>query len=389
MTRAHSLWGGSVIQRRIACPLSARLEDGKAGRSSSYAEAGTARHDCAEDVLRNGGDAKDRIGQRFNGHNVDAEFAAEVQVYVDKVKAYPGLQFIEEEVNYDRYVPGGYGHLDAAVLDVVDERLVVLDAKFGRGHRVTALDSGLPAYAVGMLEATADLCDVAEVELVIVQPPLDHVDTAILSTDELRAWAEGPLSAAYEEAQREDPPSLAGEHCTFCKGKPECTTYAEANRAAADVANVPIVFDDLEVAEVTGMGALAAMDRDQLGKLYLQLDLVRRRCDEIAEYCRDEVSAGREIPGLKLVAGRKGTRKWTDEAAVERMLTKTFRLRKDEAYVTKVLSPSQAEKVLSKVRMNKLSGLISQAPGKPTLVAADDPRPSVAIAFDNLEQNDE
>ena len=55
---------------------------------------------------------------------------------------------------------------------------------------------------------------------------------------------------------------------------------------------------------------------------------------------------GDTVPGYKLVQGKKGHRKFSDEAAAEDYLKKSARLKNDEMYKFELLSPTQLEKRL-------------------------------------------
>jgi hypothetical protein len=108
---------------------------------------------------------------------------------------------------------------------------------------------------------------------------------------------------------------------------------------------------------------------------------------------------GAEVPGFKLVAGKKGNRAWSDRAQAEAML-KGMRLKVEEMYDLKLISPTSAEKLapsydkLGKVKPTKegmpepligprqwpkLCALITQSEGKPHVAPADDPRPAITV----------
>lgn len=85
------------------------------------------------------------------------------------------------------------------------------------------------------------------------------------------------------------------------------------------------------------------------------------------------------MPGYKLVAGRKGPRKWT-EGAEERM--KAMRLRHDLIYVDKLVTPTQAEKAakagsIGPRQWKALQEFITQNDGAPSVVPEWDKRPAL------------
>ncbi|MGJ7321623.1 DUF2800 domain-containing protein, partial [Morganella morganii] len=59
-----------------------------------------------------------------------------------------------------------------------------------------------------------------------------------------------------------------------------------------------------------------------------------------------------------------------------------FRLKQDQMYSMKVISPTQAEKLIKKDsprRWTKLEALITRSDGKPTVAPETDPRPALVI----------
>ena len=93
-------------------------------------------------------------------------------------------------------------------------------------------------------------------------------------------------------------------------------------------------------------------------------------------------------PG-KLVSGKKGARKFENETEAEKLL-KSARLKVDEMYSKKLMTPAQLEKALKKrVKLwNKILPLITQADGKPTLVPEIDKRPALTTeaSFDDVTE---
>jgi hypothetical protein len=96
----------------------------------------------------------------------------------------------------------------------------------------------------------------------------------------------------------------------------------------------------------------------------------------------------------KLVEGRQGARSWTNEAEAEAAL-KAMRLKVDQMYDFKLISPTTAEKVLKEAnprKWTKLQPLIGRSDGKPSVAPASDKRPALSMAiaegFDVLTDED-
>ena len=84
---------------------------------------------------------------------------------------------------------------------------------------------------------------------------------------------------------------------------------------------------------------------------------------------------GQEVPGWKVVEGKLGNRKWTDELQVLDAL-KQAGFKSEEVTETKLLSPAGMDKAIGKKKVAELlDSLIDRSPGAPTIVPASDKRP--------------
>jgi sugar phosphate isomerase/epimerase len=118
--------------------------------------------------------------------------------------------------------------------------------------------------------------------------------------------------------------------------------------------------------------------------------LVEDWCKAVRAETERRLLAGEQVTGYKLVEGRKGARKWASEKEAERIL-KSFRLKQEQIYEHKLITPAKAEKLLKEnpKRWAKLSDLIAQSMGKPSVAHAADKRSemtttTVAEDFDGL-----
>ena len=159
------------------------------------------------------------------------------------------------------------------------------------------------------------------------------------------------------------------KQCTYCKAKVDCPaivkTIAEASAGAFEVLNEPTPFS-----------------HDALAKLYSQTKLIRKWCDSVDAKVVDLVLTGEmgEEHGLKVVEGKAGNRAWVDAAVVETEM-KSMRLKQDQMYDFKLISPTTAEKVLADNprKWKKLSELIYRAPGGKVVVPLEDKRPAINV----------
>ena len=119
------------------------------------------------------------------------------------------------------------------------------------------------------------------------------------------------------------------------------------------------------------------------------VDLVEQWCKAVRAEVESRLLQGQEVPGYKLVQGKRGARAWTSAEEAEAIL-KSMRLKQDEMYDLKLISPTTAEKVLkeSPKRWNRIAPLISQSEGKPSVAPESDKRPALVLGAveDDFEQ---
>jgi hypothetical protein len=112
-----------------------------------------------------------------------------------------------------------------------------------------------------------------------------------------------------------------------------------------------------------------------------KVGLVEDWCKSIRAETERRLLAGKRVDGFKLVEGKRGNRRWGSEAEVEDLF-KTFRMRQDEMYDLSLISPTKAEKVFKQnpKRWAKVTELITQSEGKPSVAPATDKRPEMVVS---------
>jgi hypothetical protein len=286
---------------------------------------------------------------------------------------------------------GACGTADAVIL--ADDELVIVDLKYGRGIKVdTECNEQLLLYATGAIAEYSFLADFQRVRLVIIQPRLDHVSEWSCSRETLDEFIQRAQKAATDCRAAEYVLAKDGEldtehlspgevQCRFCRAKAICP--ALRSHVLSTVAD-----DFVDVTRPIAPQLAAAKGRTTdnaiLANLLGALDLIEDWCRAIRARAEAELLAGHEVPGWKLVEGRKGARKWANEEQVEALL-KAMRFKQEEMYDMSLISPTTAEKrakvgVIGPRQWEKLKELIVQAEGKPTVVPASDKRPALAIA---------
>jgi hypothetical protein len=382
---AHATLSASASSRWLNCPGSIRLTKDIPNKSSGFSRHGSAAHELAEMCLRKKQDAEEHRGLAIRieheDFTVDQEMISAVQQYLDFVRSIEGEELqIEQRVNYSPWaVPESFGTADAVVIDWENRHLTICDLKFGTGVKVEAeQNTQLMLYALGCINEYGHLGQIDTVTLAISQPRIDHVSEWEIPTANLLTWGERIVRPTAEIAMTEDAPIVPGDkQCRWCAIAATCSASAEHHMMV-----VQSGFDDLT----------APVSPPQLDRLSLEQQVYVARnqkavtgwMNKIEKHLFDLALQGKDIPGMKMVEGRS-IRKWDDEAAVDCQLEDlqySGAIDSEEPfYVTKLISPTQAEKLMGKPKFAELlSHRVVKPQGKPTLVADSDKRQPLNLA---------
>jgi hypothetical protein len=420
---SHSKYfSASKSAQWIACPGSIALEQGLSDSSSVYADEGTAAHFLASECLENNLDVADYEGREIvivNGYarwayssdepGDDPRFAVsdltEVQTYLDNVRGLAGenLILVEQRVEYSHVTgqPESFGTADCIIL--LEPELQVHDLKFGKGVKVDAEhNTQMMLYALGALAQCEMLGEFTAVRMFIHQPRLGHISEWGITVDMLKQWGKMEAGRAadrvmaaidYHKAQGEVHEKYLNpgeKQCRWCKAKATCP--ALRNEIADTVGNKqPGTNDEFDVVSEE---VIAKAPSEHLSIVMSKVDLIEDWCRAVRAEVERRLANGVPVPGYKLVEGRRGSRAWSNKDEAETML-KGFRLKAEQMYEFKLITPTAAEKlakseVIGKRQWPKLQALITQADGKPSVAPESDPRPAITLQatadeFDTVE----
>lgn len=435
MTAAHSYWSASKFESLMLCPGKIVLEDGAPDNTNAYAAEGTAAHQVLTWALQQERPASAYIGRQIHldergkvcelvdgAHwgvaftfTVDEEMAEHVQTCIDyclDLKGDDGVLFADIRVNYSSYLDvaedSAWGTAD--VIIARGDEIIVVDFKYGRGVEVDAEGNPqMSLYGLGALQAYQGLvADFNRVRMAISQPRVKSAPSEWDCTvDELEAWgrstARSTVASCITASEMHGKPvdweqtflRPAEKACKFCKAKATCPALrAEVASAAFDI--TPASPDDFAEAVLPFTG-YTHTDAEWISASLSKVDLIEDWCKAVRAEAERRLLAGEKVPGFKVVAGKKGARQWADAKVAEETL-KTMRVKLEDMYDMKVISPTSAEKLakagtIGPRQWPKLQGLITQNEGKPHVAPASDPRQALVITpvvddFSNVTTED-
>lgn len=407
-------------------------------QGNESADEGTAAHFLLDQCLVQNVDAEHFTGLRIKTEDGKTEFhtsgaypvgpdmTREIQKVLDlaRCEAEGATIYPEQQLPIDQFT-GEAGATGTADMVIVRGKTIwVRDLKYGRGVQVFAEgNEQLLIYGGAALDEfdVAGECDT--LVLCIDQPRLNHFDTWTLSVAEARELLEKiKLTAIYILEAPEELEAVPGEkQCRFCKASATCP-----ERTAFTVEAIVGEFVDLgkgfvQVSMIQAEKLLAQsfgvkpkdVEYDDLGTFTVKKPSIRPALEAATERlttAEDErlatlMDAADMIEGFakavraeverrllkgeftdaryKLVEGRQGARSWKDEEVAEAELKK-MRLKVDQMYDFKLISPTTAEKVLKEAnprKWSKLQPLIGRSDGKPSVAPASDKRPALNLAI--------
>lgn len=394
----HAKLSPSGAHRWMSCPGSVVLEANYPDQSSAYADEGTAAHTLAAYVLQDKTEADEYIGEVIHvgerKFTVDKTMAAHVGNYVKLVRelAAGHTLLVERKVPIGHLTgeTGATGTADAVIINGAERNLTVVDLKYGMGVQVDAVENPqLQMYALGAYEAYSVLADFDTVSMYIHMPRLNHVSEYHIGVAELLQFADEVRVGATNVSDAHADGAKAGhfareylqpgeKQCRFCKAKASCPALlAEVTEV---VGGKPATAEDFAQFTPDAAGELGSAGDNYLSMAMAKVGLVEDWCKAIRAEVERRLLRGDTVPGYKLVEGKLGNRQWTSQDEAEAVM-KSMRLKQDEMYERKIISPTAAEKVLKQnpAKWEKLQKLITRNPGKPSVAPAADKRPALAV----------
>ena len=363
----HAVLSASGSHRWLNCTPSARLELEFENTGSEAAREGTAAHALCEHKLKRALHMRSR--RPVSDYDSD-EMEECTDAYVDFVmEQYEAAKqvcedpviLIEQRLDFSCYVPDGFGTGDCLIIS--DDRLHIIDFKYGIGVLVEAEDNPqMKLYALGALAVYDALYDIREVSMTIFQPRRENVSTWTIPVEDLKVWAENELKPRAKKAYDGEGEYLPGEWCTFCRAAVRCRARAEEKLKLAQTEfRMPPLLTDAEIEDILAV-----------------LPDLTKWANEITAYALDAaMNHGKEWNGFKVVEGRS-VRKYRDEAAVAEAAKEAGY---KDIYRQSLIPLTEMQRLMGKDKFEEvIGGLITKAPGRPTLVPKSDKRPAMNVS---------
>ncbi len=370
----------SAAHRWMTCPGSVSLVEAAPERRTGFAAQGTACHELLANLLRVKAPPEQFLGMDLLTEDGALEPVTEDMVawirqaalYVElAVAAHPGTVLrVEERV----VVGAAFGCPDMLwgtpdIVLVRPDLLMVVDAKFGFVDVEVEGNPQLSLYAIGVAHDYGWTHEMYE--LVILQPQATPpVSIEMLTRAELQDRRDR-YRPRIAQALAPSAPVVPSEECRWCDAAGLCGPHQSwAARNAALALIEP-----------------RSIEPTKLGEIITAAPRIRAALKAAEGYALQQLALGRDVPGWKRVAGKKGNRKWANEADAAKVLGL---LAGPETFFTtpELVSPAQAEKKL-RLPLHILDNLAPAPKGAPTLAREDDPRPALPAVFDYEETDND
>lgn len=411
----HALCAPSGADRWMTCPGSVAMELIEPPSTSAYAEEGTRAHWLATVYfgVADGAAATPTVTDLYPQDMHDY-----VKGYVDdvleRVEDYKRAGAVSVKLMVEQELPlepitgekDAHGTSDVVILAQFSDRCVleVADLKYGMGVKVSAEDNPqLKIYALAALEEHVFKKPVPRVESVVMrihQPRVSETASEwCCSQADLTQWLEAEVkpkaNVALHLAKQARPSEVhknlnpSEDACRFCRAAATCPALSKSVHET--------VFDKFQ--DISDEGAqpitpeTTVLSDEEYGELLptfmKRVGLIENWCTAVRSKVESKLMSGEPVEGFKLVEGRRGHRKWKDEAKTRSYLAligvQPTRYLTEPALRTpavlekefgKKKGPEEDKAVWAKMNgTDEEPSMIEQPDGKPSVAPMDDDRP--------------
>ena len=429
MGNYHAIKSPSGAARWSSCTASPSAQKGYPNTTNEHSRAGTMQHQLCAECLEQDTQPQSYLGKTFlfpqeewgvdDGMNCDHSLVVTQEMvdactsavnYVRQLRDSLGATLLVEQrlpIGHITGEEGATGTGDVVLLTA--DTIIVADFKMGRS-RVKAYDVAeqavgdnpprlqmnlqLALYALGALHEYELLGEFQHAKAIIIQPYLNAISEYGCTVEELQVLGEW-LKARAEACETNPEFVPTADNCFYCKAKNDCVARTDVVLDTACEGFEDVV--DARPKKIPG---------HPIGHLYSLIDMIRGWCDDVEAQVHADLKVGKTVRApngvpYKLVAGKKGARKWDDAAKVEEMMA-SWNLPGGAMWKKTLISPTDVDKlvkpqangekpVIGKIRYTRLLPHIQQPDGKPQVVPDTDPRPALQpqlAGFDDVPPAD-
>jgi hypothetical protein len=348
--------------------------ENKSNSASSY---GTAAHALAElCLLGKLNEPDDMLGKEIEGVIVDKEMVEGVQEYLDYVLSYKGQYSIAEtevRLDFSHVVPEGFGTADTIL--IIGKTLHVIDLKFGHNIVYAENNTQLQLYGIGALSTYEFMIDdIEEVVLHIVQPRANHFDKWITTPDHLAEWSDWVRERAKLALSKDAPFNPTKKGCEWCLHRFDCI-------ALFNHVNDIITGEFNQLEEIDGQ--VDKISNEHIKRILDNMDLISGFLKSVSQVALERAQSGDKIEGYKIVESTKH-KAWANEALALKVLKDKGKT-DDEIFTKKMITPTQALKLIGKKDADDLNSTWITPHGDPVLVSESDKRPEINAICENFD----
>lgn len=394
MSNGHAVYAPSAAYRNLNCLGAIALvrkeelrlaKEGKTKEPSEYSKEGTVAHDWIEKCLMVDEFELDEQVKALD-LCLDQEMKMHIRNYLGflaQLRKNFSATFSAIEVHSEykvKYDDELWGTADYVIIghhkDGKRVEAVLVDFKYGRGVEVDAEENEqLTCYALCLEQQHGVKFD--KVHAFIYQPRTPGKEFTRWTMDRAYLNTQNKLIAANKkqclQIVQTDTGHLhtnAGEWCRFCIAKNSCPSFLDnINSTALKVLDTapPVV----EVATLTMEQKLA---------IFARRKVITQLIKEVSSELHDMALQGHEVPGHKLVYGRK-SRKWAGD--VLSVGTALKQLGCKDPYKLSLVGIGEVEKEIGK---GKIDSLTCYTEPSVQLVPVTDKREAITSGLENLQE---
>ena len=337
----------SAAARWMACPASVHLSVGiPDSPSGEAAQIGTAIHALAELCWQTEDNPKNYVNKLVEGIRITSENAEFAQLHLETIKRLEtdlGRVLVEQHGTVLNTMQIQLsGTCDVVGYSVKDSIIEIVDLKTGRNY-VDADSAQLKIYALAMMR---ELGDFQTIRLTIVQPQVGANRTHQMTLAELNEWRSKELMKAIEDISYMNAyPTPSRDACKYCPAKLHCPALQEMAKSVTLKPN-------------------KELSEEEISYWLDQAELVEGFYEELRKYATKRLEDGGAIPGWNLVP-KRAIRKW--KAAIDTIGFQDLPIATYLLYKNEMITPAQAEKLLSKDDRHLLDDLTEKVSSGLTL----------------------